>query len=198
MADATPPAALILASASPRRLELLRRVGLEPTVVPAHVDESVLPGEAPSDVVVRVAADKAHAVARLHPGAVVIASDTEVVADGEVLGKPSDDEHARATLAHLAGRTHEVLTAVVVVGADGIEHTTLERAEVTMAELSPEEIAWYVASGEPTDKAGSYALQGIGAVLVERVEGDPTTVIGLPLRPTVELLRLVGVDAATL
>jgi septum formation protein len=187
------PPALVLASASPRRAELLGRVGLSPVVAPADVDESVLPGESADEYVVRVAADKAHAVARTHPGAVVLAADTAVVLDGVPLGKPVDPADALAMLGRLAGRTHEVLSAVVVVDPDGIEHTTLARALVTMAPSTPDELEWYVASGEPLDKAGAYGVQGLGAALVDRVEGDPTTVIGLPLRPALELLRTAGV-----
>lgn len=113
--------------------------------------------------------------------------------DGEPLGKPADDAAALALLGRLSGREHDVLTAVVVVDADGIEHTDLARARVTMAANDAAELAWYVASGEPADKAGAYAVQGLGAALVERVEGDPTTVVGLPLRPTLDLLRAAGV-----
>jgi septum formation protein len=185
---------LVLASASPRRRELLERVGLLPIVVPAEIDESTLPGEHADDYVVRVAADKAHAVAVLHPGAVVVAADTAVVLDGVPLGKPAGPADALEMLSRLSGRTHQVLSSVVVVDPDGIEHTALARATVTMAPSSDEERAWYVATGEPMDKAGAYGVQGIGAVLVERVEGDPTTVIGLPLRTTLDLLRAAGVD----
>jgi septum formation protein len=192
--DPSPPA-FVLASASPRRVELLGRVGLEPEVVPAAVDEAVLPGEPAVDYVVRVAADKAHAVAARRPGCAVLGADTAVVLDGEPLGKPVDDRHALELLERLAGRTHDVLSAVVVVGPDGIEHTAVARARVTFADVGRDELEWYVATGEPADKAGGYALQGAGALLVERLEGDPTTVIGLPLRTAVELLRLAGVDA---
>lgn len=188
------PPELVLASASPRRAELLERVGLSPRIAPADVDESVLPGETADDYVVRVAADKAHTVAATHPGAVVLAADTAVVLDGEPLGKPADRADALDMLGRLAGRSHQVLSAVVVVDPDGIEHTALTRAVVTMAPSSSAELEWYVASGEPMDKAGAYAVQGLGAALVDRVEGDPTTVIGLPLRTTLELLRTVGVS----
>lgn len=186
--------ALVLASASPRRSELLERVGLTPRIEPADVDESVLPGESPDDYVVRVATDKAMAVATRSPGAVVLAADTAVVADGVALGKPRDAAHAVELLTSLSGRSHRVLTAVVVVDPDGIVHTDVASATVTMAVSSAEELAWYVDTGEPLDKAGAYAVQGLGAALVERVEGDPTTVIGLPLRATLELLRAAGID----
>jgi septum formation protein len=184
---------LVLASASPRRAELLNRIGLDPTIVAADVDESVLPGESPHDYVVRVAADKAHAVARAHPDQVILAADTAVVVDDEALGKPADADDAVAMLERLSGRAHRVLTAVVVVDPEGIEHSAVAAATVTMAHTSDAERAWYVDTGEPMDKAGAYAVQGIGAAFVERVEGDPTTVIGLPLRTTVELLRVAGV-----
>ena len=163
------------------------------TVSPANVDESQLPGESADDYVVRVAADKARVVAALRPGAVVLGADTAVVCDGVVLGKPADDAAALEMLATLAGRSHQVLTGVVVLDADGIEHSVLARAEVTMAPSTPAELAWYVATGEPMGKAGGYAVQGIGAVLVDHVDGDPTTVIGLPLRTTMDLLRAAGV-----
>jgi septum formation protein len=187
------PAPVLLASASPRRRELLERVGLVLEVVPADVDESPLPGESAEDYVVRVAADKAHAVHGSRRDRVVLAADTAVVLDGVPLGKPADDEHALELLERLAGRDHHVLTAVVVLDAGGIEQVTLARAEVTMAPSTDAERRWYVASGEPADKAGAYAVQGRGAALVEHVEGDPTTVIGLPLRATLELLRVAGV-----
>ncbi len=185
--------ALVLASASPRRAELLRRIGLDPTIIAADVDESVLPGESPHDYVVRVAADKAHAVAQAHPSQVILAADTAVVVDDEALGKPADIDDAAAMLARLSGRAHRVLTAVVVVDPEGIEHSAVAAATVTMADTSAAERAWYVGTGEPMDKAGAYAVQGIGAAFVEQVDGDPTTVIGLPLRTTVELLRVAGV-----
>lgn len=185
--------AIVLASASPRRAELLRRIGLDPTIVAADVDESVLPGESPHDYVMRVAADKAHAVARARPAHVILAADTAVVVDDDALGKPADVDDAAAMLARLSGRSHRVLTAVVVVDPEGIEHSAVAAATVTMADTSAAERAWYVGTGEPMDKAGAYAVQGIGAAFVEQVDGDPTTVIGLPLHTTVELLRAAGV-----
>lgn len=185
---------LVLASSSPRRLELLRRVGLDPEVVPAEVDESVLPGETADEYVVRVAADKARAVAERTPSALVIAADTAVVLDGEALGKPVDAEHAVDMLQRLRGRSHDVLSAVVVHAPDGLAHSVLARATVWMADASDDELRWYVSTGEPLDKAGGYGVQGIGAVLVERVDGDPTTVIGLPLRAAVDLLVGAGAE----
>lgn len=194
MSTSGDPAPVLLASASPRRRELLERVGLALEVVPADVDESPLPGESAEDYVVRVAADKAHAVHSSRRDRVVLAADTAVVLDGVPLGKPVDDEHALDLLERLAGRDHQVLTAVVVLDAGGIEQVTLARAGVSMVPSTDAERRWYVASGEPADKAGAYAVQGLGAALVEHVEGDPTTVIGLPLRATLELLRVAGVQ----
>jgi septum formation protein len=185
-------AALVLASASPRRLELLRRLGLSPEVLPADVDESVQPGEEAFRYVERVAQEKAEVVAAARPGAIVLAADTAVVLSGEPLGKPSDRSDALGMLERHSGRSHDVLTAVAVIGPDAELHTTIEVARVVMAETTSAERRWYVDTGEPLDKAGGYAVQGAGAVLVRRVEGDPTTVIGLPLGATVALLRAAG------
>jgi len=187
-------AALVLASASPRRAELLGRLGLRPEVVAAEVDERWHPSEPAEHYVARVAAEKVGAVARARPDAVVIGADTAVILDGEPLGKPVDDDHARSMLRRLSGRTHIVLTAVAVARPGGGDAPSVaeDEAVVTMAGLTDAVIEWYVATGEPRDKAGGYALQGAGAVLVQRVEGDPTTVVGLPLRATALLLRAAG------
>ena len=196
MSTSGDPAPVLLASASPRRRELLERVGLALEVVPADVDESPLPGESAEDYVVRVAADKAHAVHSSRRDRVVLAADTAVVLDGVPLGKPVDDEHALDLLERLAPpmEAHLIDLSVVVLDAGGIEQVTLARAGVSMVPSTDAERRWYVASGEPADKAGAYAVQGLGAALVEHVEGDPTTVIGLPLRATLELLRVAGVQ----
>lgn len=186
---------VVLASASPRRRELLERAGIDVEVVPAHVDESHLRGEHPVDYVRRLARAKARAVAPGRPGRAVVAADTAVVLDGEPLGKPAEDPDpvaaAARMLRRLSGRTHQVVTAVHVVSGSG-EAGCWESATVTVAELGDDEVARYVATGEPADKAGGYALQGVGAALITRVEGDPTTVVGLPLRPTLALLGAVG------
>jgi septum formation protein len=182
---------LVLASASPRRAELLARLGLTPEVRPSHVDETVLPGEAPADTVVRLARAKAVAAAR--DDEVVLAADTEVVLDGRVLGKPADREDASAMLRSLAGRRHEVTTGLAVVRGARVEVDRVTTI-VTFRPLTDAEIAWYLATGEPDGKAGGYALQGAGAALVERIDGSDTNVIGLPLAETVTLLRRVGLD----
>lgn len=183
---------LILASASPRRVELLRQVGVEPQVEPADVDEELAPGADVSTSVLRLAREKARTVAARHQGeaVLVLGADTLVVVGGVALGKPTDPDDAAAMLTSLSGRSHQVLTAVAVVDAasgratDGLAVTT-----VRMRRIDAGEIAAYVATGEPLDKAGAYAIQGRAAVFVEGIEGDFTNVVGLPL-PLVH--RLVG------
>jgi septum formation protein len=181
---------VVLASGSPRRLELLRRLGLEPVVRVADVDETPVPGEAPAETVARLARAKAHAVEA--GDALVVAADTEVVLDGAVLGKPADPAEATAMLRALSGRAHVVLTGVHVLTGDR-ESTAVEETLVCFRALSDEEIAAYVATGEPDDKAGGYGIQGAGAMFVERIEGSDTNVIGLPLATVVRLAGEVGV-----
>ena len=181
---------LLLASASPRRLELLRALGLEPLVRPADVDETLRPGEDPHDAAERLARAKAAAVAEGAPdGAVVLAADTIVVLDGEALGKPRDDDDARRMLRALRGRGHDVVTGVALA-RDGILVSGRETTEVLFAPMTDEEVDAYVASGEPSDKAGAYALQGLGGLFVERITGTPSNVIGLPFR----LVRRLGAE----
>ena len=181
------PPVLILASASPRRRALLASLGLAVEIDPPDVDESLQPGEAPDRYVLRLARAKAEAVARRHPGKLVLGADTAVVQEGRVLGKPGSPEEAVQMLAGLAGRTHAVLTAVALAGPATAER--LVAAEVQFARPSPEALRWYVETGEPMDKAGAYGVQGIGGFLVERMVGSPTTVVGLPLAETVALLE---------
>lgn len=186
---------LVLASASPRRQELLTRLGLDPVVRPPDVDETPQPGEAAADLVVRLAAAKAAAGAASGPGGaeVVLGADTVVVLDEVSLGKPCSRDEAAETLRTLSGRTHEVTTAVAVVRGDAQVATRVTTA-VTFRALSDAEIGWYVATGECDDKAGAYAIQGAGAVFVTHIAGSETNVIGLPLAETVALLRRVGLD----
>ncbi len=181
---------ILLASASPRRLELLRALGLEPLVRPADVDETLRPGEDPHDAAERLARAKAAAVAEGAPdGAVVLAADTIVVLDGEALGKPRDDDDARRMLRALRGRAHDVVTGVAL-SRDGRLVSGRETTEVLFAPMTDEEVDAYVASGEPSDKAGAYALQGLGGLFVERITGTPSNVIGLPFR----LVRRLGAE----
>ena len=184
---------VILASASPRRRELLTLVGIAHTVVPADVDESVRMSESPPAYVERLARDKARAVAARHPDAIVIAADTTVVLSGSVLGKPANADDARRMLALLAARTHDVCTGMAVEFAGRVASGT-ERVAVTFRTLTSAEIAAYVETGEPMDKAGAYGIQGFGATIVERIDGDYFSVMGLGLRRLVALLAEVGVD----
>lgn len=173
---------LILASASPRRAEILRSVGWEFTVAAADVDETLLPGELAAVYVERLALTKARAVAANHPGRLVLGADTTVVVDGTILGKPEDAADARRMLRLLSGRRHQVLTGVALVraGASRDERVTHQKTDVMFASLSESEIDWYVATGEPMDKAGAYAIQGLGAVFIEEIRGDYWNVVGLP------------------
>lgn len=184
---------VVLASASPRRLELLRRIGVEPDVRPADVDETPLPGEAPADLVARLAATKASVVAATHPGALVVAADTEVVVDGRILGKPADDADARAMLELLSGREHEVLTGVHLWLGDRTAAEVV-RTTVCFRPLTGREIAGYVAGGEPMGKAGAYAIQGAGGAFVESITGSDSNVVGLPLATVVRLAGDLGVE----
>ena len=185
-----PRPTLLLASASPRRRELLRALGLEPIVRPAEVDESLRPGEDPHAAAERLARAKATAAAAEAPaGALVLAADTIVVLDGEALGKPRDDEDARRMLRALRGRAHDVVTGVALA-RDGRLVSGRETTEVLFAAMTDEEVDAYVASGEPADKAGAYALQGLGGLFVERITGTPSNVIGLPFR----LVRSLGAE----
>lgn len=180
---------LILASASPRRRELLQRVGLAFEVRPAEVDESWLPGETPHHYVVRVAAAKLAAV--VAPDHWVLAADTTVTIDGRVLAKAADSDEARAMLQSLSGRRHEVLTAFALRGPTG-EAAELVSTTVEMIDFEGELLEQYVASKEWEGKAGAYAIQGIGAALVASVHGSVTNVIGLPLSEVVLCLRRLG------
>lgn len=190
-------ARVILASASPRRRELLRMVGIEHDVIPADVDESLREGEAPQAYAERLAREKGAVVAGRYEDAIVISADTIVVIDGRVLGKPRDGGEAADMLRALSGRSHVVHTAVAVTRHGGREVTAgIETAAVTFRRLDDADIATYVETGEPLDKAGAYGIQGYGATIVERVEGDFFAVMGLPLRRLVELLGRAGVRYA--
>lgn len=184
---------LILASNSPRRRELLRQIGVHFSVAPADVDENIMPGEAAETYATRVARDKARiAAARVHAG-IVIAADTIVVFDDEILGKPADSTEAACMLEKLSGRVHSVITAVVLKDAGtGRELVKSATTKVWFRKLSPVEIASYVESGEPLDKAGAYGIQERGALLVDRIEGCYFNVVGLPLSILGELLKEMG------
>ena len=176
---------LILASASPRRAELLRAAGFTFDVVVADVDESVRPGESPSTYVRRLAADKSAAVRA--PDAVVLGADTTVVVNGEILGKPRDDDEGAAMLKRLSGQTHEVLTGVSL-RQGAYEVGRVETTSVVFRALTDEDIAWYVASGEGRDKAGGYAIQGLASRFIPSISGSYANVVGLPVACVAELI----------
>jgi septum formation protein len=201
---------IVLASASPRRQELLRNAGIPFTVQPADIDETPLAGEAPRDCAERLAREKALAVFRIRPQECVLGADTIVVIDDMVLGKPRDAGDAGRMLRLLSGRTHAVITGVCVAGkrrardprsvasedapsADGQDlQTTSETTLVSMCELSDDEISDYVATGEPMDKAGAYAIQGLASRWIPRIEGDYSNVVGLPVALVYRMLRERG------
>jgi septum formation protein len=195
-ADRRAPPRLVLASASPRRSALLERAGLAFEVWPAGVDESARPDEPPEALVERLALAKARAVAeRLGggPGRLVLGSDTVVVLGEAVLGKPRDPDHAVALLSSLVGRTHRVLSGVALVESDGpLTASFAVESRVRMRAAGEDEIRAYVATGEPLDKAGAYAVQGRGRRFVTAIEGSESNVIGLPLGPTLALLSEAG------
>jgi septum formation protein len=182
---------IVLASASPRRRALLIAAGFACDVDPVDVDEGRRDGEPPGAYVERVARAKAGAGAARHAGRVVLAADTAVVVGNEVLGKPRDDRDAERMLRLLSGRSHEVLTAVAVVFA-GRTLAVVEPTTVWVEPLTAADIAWYVATGEPLDKAGAYAIQGLFSRFVPRLEGSYTNVVGLPVATVARLLRSIG------
>jgi septum formation protein len=181
---------LHLASASPRRAEILSAVGWPFRVQPADVDETWRDGERAVAYVERLAREKASAVARQITNGLTLGADTAVVLDGEILGKPADDADARRMLRALSGRWHEVLTGVALVRAGGaLQALAHERTRVKFIQLSDDEIARYVLTGEPLDKAGAYAVQGRAALFVEQIQGDYWNVVGLPVQLVYRLLK---------
>ena len=180
-----------LASQSPRRRELLAQIGIRHDVIGVEVDETPRAGEAPAEYVLRLALAKARAGHRLRPDRPVLGADTAVVQDDRVLGKPLDRQDAAAMLAQLSGREHRVLTAVALVGDR--EETRLSVSRVRFRPIDAAEAAAYWETGEPADKAGGYAVQGLGALFVESIGGSYSGVMGLPLFETGELLRRAGI-----
>jgi septum formation protein len=186
---------LYLASTSPRRREILAALNLDFTIVHVEVDELPLGGEAPADMVLRLAAAKAEAAA-IGPGQVALGADTAVVVDGCALGKPVDEADCLAMLAALSGRGHKVLTGVALHSAAGTR-TALAETDVYFREISRDEALAYWQSGEPCDKAGAYAIQGLGGAFVTRIEGSYSGVVGLPVFETVALLHEAGLGLMT-
>ncbi|MGC4117842.1 MAG: Maf family protein [Myxococcales bacterium] len=184
---------LILASSSPRRRALLGQLGIALEVVPPEVDESVLPGEAPTAFVVRVSRLKAQAVASRHSGRVVLAADTAVVCSGRIFGKPADEGDAVRMLRELSGREHEVVSGVSVV-APGLDEGFAVSTKVRFRVLTDREIDWYVQTREPMDKAGAYAIQERGGAFVEAISGSYSNVVGLPLGESLAALARAGLE----
>lgn len=184
---------IVLASQSPRRADLLGRLGLEFTVEPADIDEGYPEHEMPATYAERLAREKAISVAHRHHDALVVGSDTIVVLDSDVLGKPKDEADAVRMLNRLSGREHEVFTAVAAVLGGRVE-SSVERVSVRFRALDDREIEAYVATGEPLDKAGAYAIQGRAGVFVRHLAGSYTGVMGLPLYETAELLESFGLS----
>jgi len=192
----SPRPRLILASASPRRRDLLTQAGLPPdTEDPADLDETPLPRELPRAHALRLAVAKARVVAARHPGAVVLAADTVVAAGRRILPKPADEAQAARCLALLSGRQHTVYSAVCVIGSDGAERVRVNATKVRFKRLTPDEIASYVAAREWQGKAGGYDLRGRVQAFVQRINGSPSGVIGLPLAETAALLAAAGLRA---
>jgi septum formation protein len=190
---------IILASKSPRRRYLLERAGLVFRVIPSGVDERSLPARAPEEFVRALAEAKAEDIAGNYPESWVIGADTLVVVDGAVLGKPRSGDEARRMLGRLSGRTHQVLTGYCILQlSSGTRRAETVKTDVCFKALSPAEIDWYVGTGEPFDKAGAYAIQGIGTFLVRSINGSYTNVVGLPVCEVVEFLierKVIGFEA---
>ena len=189
-------AVLCLASASPRRSALLRQVGVAHLIVPANIDETPRTGEAAEEYVMRMAREKSLCLwddGSRRRGLPVLAADTAVVLEQQVLGKPSDAAQAHDMLRGLSGRSHTVLSAVALTCEAGTE-LALSRSTVHLRALTEREIAAYIASGEPADKAGAYAIQGVGAIFVESITGSYSGVMGLPLFETAQLLASAGIQ----
>jgi septum formation protein len=180
---------LLLASTSPRRAELLTAAGIRFTVHKVDIDEAPLPDETPQQHVQRLAQEKAAAVAKARPGNVVLGADTVVAVDGAILGKPRDDRDAAAMLRRLSGREHEVFTGIALAVPGRPIAVDVACTRVWFSELSTAEVEWYVRSGEPGDKAGAYAIQGLASRFVERIDGSYSNVVGLPIALVWRLLK---------
>jgi len=183
---------IILASSSPRRAEILTSLGIPFVVDPSDVLEEIRPGESAGGAASRLAAEKARYTGARHSDSWVLAADTLVLLGEEILGKPRDDADARRMLGLLAGREHRVVTATRLARGGNAGRERIETSRVRVAPLSPEEVLWYVATGEPRDKAGAYAVQGLGSRFIESVSGSYTNVMGLPARSVYLLLKESG------
>lgn len=179
----------ILASGSPRRKELLKMIGFEFDVVSPDVDENSKSGESPREHAHRLAIEKAKKVAKNCPDSWIIAADTIVVIDGEILGKPRDEREAFEMLKKIAGKQHTVITAFCIFKGDKSAHEGFVESKVEIAPLTDDEIRWYISTGEPLDKAGAYGAQGIGAMFIKSIKGSYTNVVGLPLAELIEAMK---------
>ena len=184
---------LILASRSPRRSELLRSLGVDFEVSPSKAEEITDPELSPEQNATNIARDKAVWVAQHNPGSYVLGADTMVVLDREIIGQPKDEEDARCILRKLAGKQHRVITGVILITPEGEEYETAVVSTVSIKSVSENEIRSYVATGEPLDKAGAYAIQGKGSFLVESWEGSYSNIVGLPLEALTDLFQQAGV-----
>ena len=185
----------ILASASPRRRELLMSISLDFEIIPSHIPEVRGEGESPEEYVARLSREKAAAIAEKFPSDWIIAADTTVLLGDQLLEKPADAEDAARMLATIAGKTHTVYTGVTLLNlAQNWRDTRVAESEVRMLPLDAREIDWYVATGEPLDKAGAYAVQGTGAMFIDSIHGSYTNVVGLPLATLFGMLRKAGID----
>ena len=194
MKNTSDPPQLILASKSPRREFLLKQAGIKFSVIPSEIDESSIQISSPEQYAKQLALEKAKYIADRNPKAWVIGADTIVVIDGEVLGKPISDEDARRMLRKLSGHTHQVITGYCIL-CQSLSRLNNEAVttDVTFKHLTEDEIDWYIRSGEPFDKAGAYAIQGMGAFIVKSINGSYTNVVGLPVCEVVELLSIEGI-----
>jgi len=184
---------IILASASPRRAELLRQIGIDFELAPSQIAERPHPDEAPADYIIRIARAKVIAVARKHESGLIIGADTVVVLDGRLLGKPTDKIEAEWMLGELSGNWHAVMTGVALYDiATRREAADYAKTLVRFAQLTDEEIQWYVSSGEPMDKAGAYGIQGLGGLFVDEIAGNYYNVVGLPIPLVYRLARQLG------
>lgn len=184
---------LVLASASPRRVDLLAQVGVECETAPADIDETPVQGESAAAMVERLAVGKAaHIASGRSDGVFVVGGDTTVLVDGMILGKPENDQDARSMLQRLSGRRHQVISGVAVIDPDQRVFSDVDISSVWMSSLSPGDIDWYLDTGEHRGKAGAYAIQGTASVFVERIEGDYNSIVGLPLATLDRLMGQVG------
>ena len=187
---------IILASASPRRAEMLRKLGLDFEVAPVEIDESLHPGERPTEYALRLAREKAEASRAIHPDALVIGADTVVAVHRASLGKPSNREEAREMLQLLSGGQHRVITAVAVAGEEVFAGSC--ETDVNFKELTSAEVEWYLDSDEPYDKAGAYGIQGLASLFIDRIEGSHANVVGLPVHLLPGLFAEHGIDLLAL